>query len=211
MKHLKEHGYRIVKLSKLVESLMRGDDISGMVSVTFDDGYEDNFLIALPILKKYGIPFSVFVATDAIGGSMTNSEGVTLPMMDMRQLTEVVTGGLGEALPHTASHRPLTSYSDTAWKPDIERSRQVLMQQCGSAADIFAYPQGKYTKEIPEYLKEHGYRAAVTVREGLVSPQDDLFLLRRNSVDMTTTMAQFKGKVSAAIDVYMKLKGARNQ
>lgn len=35
--------------------------------LTFDDGYRDNFTIALPIIKKYGIPAIFFVSTSVIG------------------------------------------------------------------------------------------------------------------------------------------------
>lgn len=43
------------------------------VCVTFDDGYSDNEALALPVLKKYAIPATVFVSTGFLnGGRMFN-------------------------------------------------------------------------------------------------------------------------------------------
>jgi len=65
--HLKQH-YTTLTLAEAVERLRARDLPPRAVSVTFDDGYRDNFDIALPILKKYGVPAIFFVVTGAIEG-----------------------------------------------------------------------------------------------------------------------------------------------
>lgn len=55
-----------ISLRSAVERLGRGDSCNGCVCVTFDDGFQDNWITAYPILDKYRIPATVFVACDAL-------------------------------------------------------------------------------------------------------------------------------------------------
>ena len=53
--------YRVLPLAGLLEELRQNILRPDTVSLTFDDGYLDNFTNALPLLEKYGIPATVFV------------------------------------------------------------------------------------------------------------------------------------------------------
>jgi peptidoglycan/xylan/chitin deacetylase (PgdA/CDA1 family) len=60
---LQKANYRFVSMDTLVEILDTGERSAEFISVTFDDGYADNFTTAYPILKKRGIPFTIYVTT----------------------------------------------------------------------------------------------------------------------------------------------------
>jgi len=60
---------KVVSLEKLVEILRNGGDATGMVVITFDDGYLDNLQCAAPILQEYGFPAAFFLATGFIGAN----------------------------------------------------------------------------------------------------------------------------------------------
>jgi sugar transferase (PEP-CTERM/EpsH1 system associated) len=66
--HLSQH-YTMLTLSEAVDRLRTGTLPPRAVSITFDDGYRDNFDHALPILRKYGIPATFFVVTGALEGT----------------------------------------------------------------------------------------------------------------------------------------------
>lgn len=65
-----QEKYDIVPLGWLVDVLRERKSIrSRLCAVTFDDGWRDNFDNALPVLAKYDIPATVFLATGVIGSN----------------------------------------------------------------------------------------------------------------------------------------------
>ena len=58
--------YRIVSLQQLIAEVRTGGLVARSVALTFDDGFKDNYQFAWPILRKYGIPATVFLCTDAV-------------------------------------------------------------------------------------------------------------------------------------------------
>ncbi|WP_246194744.1 polysaccharide deacetylase family protein [Allochromatium palmeri] len=65
--------FDILPLSEAIERLRSGTLPARAGCITFDDGYADNLTVATPILKHYGLPATVFVATDYLnGGRMFN-------------------------------------------------------------------------------------------------------------------------------------------
>ena len=69
----KQIGYlaqrkKVISLEELIINIQKGIELpKGCVVITFDDGYKNNYTNAYPILKKYNMPFTIFLATDYIG------------------------------------------------------------------------------------------------------------------------------------------------
>jgi peptidoglycan/xylan/chitin deacetylase (PgdA/CDA1 family) len=60
--------FRFVSLDEIGERLAAGEPfVERVAAVTFDDGYQDNYEHAFPVLKRKGIPAAVFVVTDLVG------------------------------------------------------------------------------------------------------------------------------------------------
>ncbi len=67
IRYLKQH-YNVISLSDAVDLIQSGEKLSeDVVVITFDDGYKDNYTNAFPIIKKYNIPVTIFLAAGLIG------------------------------------------------------------------------------------------------------------------------------------------------
>lgn len=65
--------FNVLPLDQAIDKLAQQSLPERAASITFDDGYADNHAIALPILKKYGLPATFFIATGFLnGGRMWN-------------------------------------------------------------------------------------------------------------------------------------------
>jgi peptidoglycan/xylan/chitin deacetylase (PgdA/CDA1 family) len=74
MRHI-SRSFSVIGLRDAVSRLADRSLPSAAAAVTFDDGYADNLTVALPILRRYGVPATVFVATAFLdGGRMWNDD-----------------------------------------------------------------------------------------------------------------------------------------
>jgi peptidoglycan/xylan/chitin deacetylase (PgdA/CDA1 family)/CelD/BcsL family acetyltransferase involved in cellulose biosynthesis len=64
MRYIAQH-YKVVSLSELQQHLTAGGP-EPVLAVTFDDGYQDNYQNAFPVLQRYGLPATIFLTTGSI-------------------------------------------------------------------------------------------------------------------------------------------------
>ena len=66
--HLKNAGYHVVGVNDLINSIKNGTTLpQKSIAITFDDGFDDNYENAFPVLKKYGFPAMIFVVSHLVG------------------------------------------------------------------------------------------------------------------------------------------------
>lgn len=66
--HLAQH-YEVISLNEMEARRTAGRSLARAVALTFDDGYTDNLELGLPILRRYGLPATIFITTGTIGGA----------------------------------------------------------------------------------------------------------------------------------------------
>lgn len=89
--------FSVLPLDVAVNKLRSNSLPSRAAAITFDDGYADNFDVALPILKKFSIPATFFIATGFVdGGRMWNDNIIETVRRIPRRSLNLSELGLGE-------------------------------------------------------------------------------------------------------------------
>jgi peptidoglycan/xylan/chitin deacetylase (PgdA/CDA1 family) len=175
---LKSSDYQVLPLGDIVRRLKAGSDLPDRCAVlTVDDAYRTFLSGAMPLLRRFGYPATLFVSTDAVGGEDFLSWG---------ELRELSREGV-EIGSHTASHGYLVNRRSgetrEAWlarvRRDILKAQDVLKDKIGTAPRLFAYPYGEYSPEIVDLVRELGFEGAVGQQSGVVYRGSDPFVLPR--------------------------------
>lgn len=196
MQYLHAAGYTPITPDDLLQFLRDGKELPyKSVLITFDDGYEDNYIDAYPILKKYGIKATIFLISHDIGlpGYLNWQE-----IHEMSQNHILFEG-------HTFNHPHLDKIQDDdELKKQLADSKVDLENHLGYKVDYLAYPYGDYNAHVIEKVKEYGYLAAFTVHLGDDTVQDDLFTLHRVPVFQAYTHTFIRFWLSLHCPYFMK-------
>ena len=151
--YLADNGFEVWALPRLIEALKKGEAMpEKVVSITFDDGYKSVYRQALPILRKYKFPFTVFINTRLVGGA---------GFMGWEALRELA--GEGNTIAnHTVSHphliRRLGDESEAQWqtriKLEISEVEALLRDRLGHSPGLLTYPYGEYNHQVQALTKE---------------------------------------------------------
>ena len=199
MRFLHEAGYRTVTVADAVRLAEgRGTSAGKAVAITFDDGYEDNFLSAAPTMARYGFTGCFFVPTQFIESDANRYTLADRPM-GWEQLMGLLQSG-HEVGAHSVKHVELTKLGAEAMRWEVEHSKAVLEQRLGRPVDFFCYPRGAYNAQVKAAVQAAGYRGACSVEPGAVQPGADPFTLRRTEVSAFDSLWDFEKKLAGAYD-----------
>lgn len=134
------------------------------VAITFDDGYEETYHVAAPILEAHGLRATVFVVSDYAGRRSTWDADVApagdgFPLMSWEQARDLARRGhtLGS---HTRTHPELPDLDDKNLAAELLGSRLDLQRRLGRRVHLLAYPYSRVDTRCREAARAAGYRAA---------------------------------------------------
>lgn len=156
--YLAQAGYKLITVEDLAAKLTAGEDVSGYMGLTFDDGYKNNYTVVLPLLEKYGAKGTFFVINKEIG-SPTH--------MNETEIKALMKAGM-ELGSHTTSHVPLATIEEKYYAWELATSRFYLKKNFDRyIVRTLAYPNGSYNQQIIEAAQKYGFYRAVTGHIGL--------------------------------------------
>lgn len=169
---LKSGPYKVLGLPEIVAKLKSGESLPDRaVAVTADDAYISAFTEGWPRLKKAGIPFTLFVATEPVTSKLRGY----LTWDQIRQMkAEGVTIGA-----HSHRHPSLPALSPEAAREDLETSMAIFEKELGERPKLFAYPFGEWDLRTLALVKSMGYSVAFGQHSGIAHSKHDMFWLPR--------------------------------
>jgi peptidoglycan/xylan/chitin deacetylase (PgdA/CDA1 family) len=178
---------------------------AGAVALTFDDGFEDNYSTALPILHRFGFTATFFIVTGAIGGTETldRYRGCCAAdrMLDWEQVLSLRARGhtIGG---HGRTHRELTRVTAAELREEAEGCRRDIDERTGESPRLFCYPRGQESVGVRQVVAAAGFEAACTVRPGVNPPGTEPFVLRRTEISGDDTSEDFRLKLEGGFDTW---------
>jgi peptidoglycan/xylan/chitin deacetylase (PgdA/CDA1 family) len=179
---LQEAGYQAVTFEDLLSYVTEGTPLPEKpVVITFDDGYENNYLRAYPLLQKYQMKATIFAIGVSVGKDTYKDTGVAMtPHFTMEEAQTMMDSGLVSVQSHGYNLHEVSGRDEepirtgALQKEDeseedyiafLRQDYQSMEEVLGYAPSVLAYPYG-YSSELSEVvLSELGIYATVTIQE----------------------------------------------
>jgi len=202
LRYLRDHRYTAIGLEEAVRVLSgTAARPTRPVVLTFDDGYDDFFITAFPILRRFGFSATVFLPTAYIG--KTAREFESRRCLTWEQVRELRRGGV-EFGSHTVSHPQLNRLRMQDVEQEIRCSKEQIEEKLGCAVKSFSYPYAfpetdrVFRERVRGVLEAAGYENGVSTILGTAGRASDRFFLERLPVNSADDREFFGAKLAGA-------------
>lgn len=179
MKYLYESGYTLLTFDNIEDY----EKYKNPIVITFDDGYEDNYLNAYPILKHFNLKATIFLIAQFI------DKPTYLKTDNIKEMRDVIS-----FQSHTNCHPNLKTIDKDSVEKECFESRQIIENFTSEKVVAIAYPYGMYNPEIVDTVKKY-YSYGITGDNGYFKLIDDRYKIKRVAVTFADTLNDFIKKV----------------
>ena len=139
------------------------------VILTFDDGYNDLYTAAFPVLKQHRFKAVAYI----VSGFLGRPDNVT-----REQVLEMDRAGI-EIASHTVDHVDLTRVAAAQLTHQVADAKTALEQLVGHPVVDFCYPSGQFSPSVVAAVQAAGYDTATTTQPGSVHSLSDRYTWTR--------------------------------
>ncbi len=202
MNFLAQAGYSTLSIDDLMNILRKGQKVSNKaVLITFDDGWLDNYLNAVPVLKKLRFKASFFIITGRVDAASNsrNRAVYDIPVhevakafirqgdaarvvLDWDTIRRVEENPFFRFYSHTVSHPRCAELSNNDLLDELSESKRRIESELGRPCPYLCWPYGSFTDNTIEAAKQSGYTGIFTTLEGFCDPVSDPLRIQRVEV-----------------------------
>lgn len=198
LQELSNHNIETVTITEAFSDNRTGNK----VALIFDDGFEDFYQEAFPLLKRYKCTATLFPVTQSIGNDYSWDLYSHRPNLTSEQIKEISDYGI-EIGSHTHSHPDLTRINDNELKNELSKSKETLEKITQKAVTSLSFPFGSWNRRVWRTAKTSGYLTASAYRGLKHSENDILNVIGVYSFDSITTLRQKCGLESLERSTYI--------
>jgi len=181
MNYLIENGFTSITTRELVNAILEGGNLPQKpVIITFDDGNENIYLHAFPIMEEFGLTGTLYLISNRLTAS---------GFLSVEMLNEMILEGW-EVGSHGNTHVDLVAQPDTL-RTEIGDSKKKLEELLLTEITSFAYPFGKANSVTKDWVKRIGYSSAMGLGISNFHNENEIWYLSRRQVDSDTTLVDF--------------------
>jgi peptidoglycan/xylan/chitin deacetylase (PgdA/CDA1 family) len=184
MSYLKKKGFIFYTAAELIKHYREHDEFPARgITVTFDDGWKDNFTYAFPVMRELGVKATIFLVPDVIGKTtaQVTAEGEgAREHLSAENIVEMSQNGI-EFGSHSLTHLLLNQASPSEVEKEVRESKSFIENLVQKSCETFAYPAGFFTETAKKAVAEAGYTAAFTTVYGSADDRD-LYELNRTEI-----------------------------
>jgi peptidoglycan/xylan/chitin deacetylase (PgdA/CDA1 family) len=155
------------------------------VVITFDDGHESDFTIALPLLKKYNFTANFFVTTDWIGKT---------GYMNPNQLRSLRKEGM-LVQSHAKTHAFLDNMTGDEINIELVQSKKTLEDVLGEEIACISFPGGRYNDAVIQGARAAHYSALFCSRPFSAQRCEDIYVIGRYAIKQQPNNSEFEKAV----------------
>lgn len=186
LKYLVENDYDPIWF----EDLAHIEDYDKPVLLTFDDGYDDNYLELFPLLKKYNVKATIFVI-----GRDTNGD---YHKMNEEQIREISDSGLVSVQAHGFTHENMDVMDEETLRFEMGETKKVISRLTGKTPYVLCYPSGRYSSLTLDLIDEY-YDFGIKMNGGLYNTSaDSVYEISRYYVPRGLGISAFAAYISSA-------------
>lgn len=163
------------------------------IALSFDDGYEDFYSHAMPLLSKYEFTATLFMTS----GWVKEAKPAGPPMLSWAQLSDIARAGI-EIGAHSTTHPQLDQLDGEQLQHELFDSKKELEDHLGMEVPGLAYPFGYSSGAVRRIARKAGYAYSYAVDNRTAAVGSDLFAIPRLTVKRSTTIAEFGRLVGGA-------------